>query len=102
MKALLDMPSPANTLTSLRMFYDSVASHIRGLSSLGKSKQSYGDLLVLIIMAKLSTEIQRNLTRDHPNAQWILSELMAAILKEIRILESGSCNLSNPHNPMPR
>ena len=38
MKALLDMPSPTNNLASLRMFYDSVESHIRGLSSLGKSE----------------------------------------------------------------
>ena len=102
MKALLDIPSSTNTLASVRMCYDSVVSHIRGLSSLGKSEQSYVDLLVLIIMAKLSTKIQRSLTQDHPNAQWILSDLMAAILKEIQILESGSFNPSNPHNPMPR
>ena len=99
MKALLDMPSPSNSLASLRMFYDSLESHIRGLSALGKSEHSYGDLLVLIIMGKLSTEIKRNLTREHPNAQWILSDLMAAMLKEIRVLESGLCN---PHKPMPR
>ena len=38
MRALLDMPSPTNSLTSLRMFYDSVECHIRWLSSLGKSE----------------------------------------------------------------
>ena len=81
------------------MFYDSIESHIWGLSSLGKSEHSYGDQLVLTIMGKLPTEIKRNLTRHHSNAQWILSHLMAAILKEIRILESGLCD---PHNPMPR
>ena len=89
MKALLDMPSPTNNLASLRMFYDSVESHIRGLSSLGKSEQSYGDLLVPIIMSKLTTEVRRNLAREHSNSQWILSDLMAALQKEIRILESG-------------
>ena len=78
------------------MFYDSVESHIRGLSSLGKSEQSYGDLLVPIIISKLSTEIRRNLAREHSNSQWILSDLMAALQKEIRILKSG---LHDPHNP---
>lgn len=53
MKALLNMASPTNSLASLRMFYDTVESHIRGLSSLGKSEHSYGDLLVPIIITNL-------------------------------------------------
>ena len=98
MKALLSLASPTNSLASLHMFYDSVESHIHGLLSLGKSEQSYGDLLVPIIMNKLSTEVRRNLAREHSNSQWILSDLMAALLKEIRILESG---LHDPYNPTP-
>ena len=98
MKALLSLASPTNSLASLRMFYDSVESYIRGLSSLGKSEQSYGDLLVPIIMSKLSTEVRRNLAREHSNSQWILSDLMAVLQKEIRILESG---LHDPYNPTP-
>ena len=53
MRALRDMPSPLNSLTSLRIFYDSVESHIRGLASLGKSETSYGELLVPVILDKL-------------------------------------------------
>ena len=56
MQALLDLPSPVNTLTSLQQFHDSVESHIRSLSSLGKDCESYGDLLVPIIMGKLPVE----------------------------------------------
>ena len=37
MRALRDMPSPSNNLTILRIFYESVEGHIRGLASLGKS-----------------------------------------------------------------
>ena len=33
MQALLDLPNPTNTLTSLQQFHDSVKSHIRSLSS---------------------------------------------------------------------
>ena len=98
MKALLNLASTTNSLASLRMFYDSVESHIRGLSSLEKSEQSYGDLLVPIIMSKLSTKVRRNVAREHSNSQWILSDLMAALQKEIRILESG---LHDPYNPTP-
>ena len=92
MRALRDMPSPSNSLTSLQIFYDSVESHIRGLASLGKSETSYGELLVLVILDKLPIDVQRNLAREHSNSQWILSDLMAAILKEIRVLECGQYN----------
>ena len=99
MKALLEMPSPTNSLASLRIFYDSVESHIRGLSSLGKSEHSYGGILVPVPLGKLSPDIRRNLAREHSNSQWILADLMTAILKEIRVLESG---LYDSHNPMSR
>ena len=99
MKALLEMPSPTSSLASLRIFYDSVEGHIRGLSLLGKSEHSYGDILVPILMGKLPSDIRRNLAREHSNSQWILADLMAALLKEIRVLESG---LYDSHNPMSR
>ena len=86
MKALLEMPSPTNSLASLRIFYDSVESHIQGLSSLGKSEHSYGDILVPVLLGKLSPDIRRNLAREHSNSQWILADLMTALLKEIRVL----------------
>ena len=99
MQALLEMPSPSNTLASLHTCYDSVESHIQGLASLGKSEQSYGDLLIPIVMGKLSAEIQRNLAQEHSNSPWNLPDLMVAILKEIHILESG---LYGPQGHMPR
>ena len=99
MQALLELPSPLSNLMSLRTFYDTVESHIRGLSSLGKSEHSYGDLLIPIIMGKLPTDLQRNLAREHSNSPWNLPDLMAAVLKEIRILESVPYD---PHGSMPR
>ena len=99
MKALLKMPSPTSSLASLRIFYDSVEGHIRELSSLGKSEHSYGDILVPILMRKLPSDIRRNLAREHSNSQWILADLMAALLKEIRVLEPG---LNDSHSPMSR
>ena len=46
MQALLNLPNPSNDLTSLQQFYDSMETHVRGLVALGKSQESYGDLLV--------------------------------------------------------
>ena len=88
MQALLDMPSPTNVHTSLRMFHDSIENHTQGLFSLGKSESTYGDLLVPIILVKLPRDIRQNLTRENTSPEWNLPEIMSAILKEIRILES--------------
>ena len=92
MNVLVSMSSPTSSLSSL------VESHIRGLSSLSKSERSYGDLLVPIAMRKLTTEVRQNLAREYSNTQWILSDLMAALQKEIRVLES---NFHSPYNPVP-
>ena len=77
-----------NTLSSLQLFYDTVENHIRRLSSLGKSSESYGDLLTPIIFWKLPKEIQKSLARSHNNTEWTLYELRASIMKEIQILET--------------
>ena len=47
-------------------------------------------------MSKLTTEVRHNLAGEHSNSQRILSDLAAALQKEIRILESG---LHDPYNP---
>ena len=70
------------------MFHDSVEGHIRSLTSLGKSVDSYGDLLVSIILEKLPAETRKHLAREHSNSDWTLQELQDTILKKIRVLET--------------
>ena len=89
MQALLDLPNPSNDMIELRRFYDTVENHIRGLSSLGKSQESYGSLLIPIILGKLPIELRHNLAWEHSNLEWTIDELRGAILKEIQILEQG-------------
>ena len=106
MRALLDLPNPANDITSLRTFYDSTENHIRGLSSLGQSQNSYGALIIPIILGKLPMETRCNVSREHSNLEWTIDELQSAILKEIQILEqalfvASSTSPMNTHGPMP-
>ena len=89
MQALLTLSNPSNNIASLRSFYDSVENHIRGLSALGKSKDSYGALLIPIVLGKLPIETRRNLAREHPELEWTIDDLREAILKEIRVFEAG-------------
>ena len=65
-------------------------THVRGLTSLGKSQDSYGDLLVPIILGKLPNELRRNLAREHSNPKWTFPQLTEAIYREIKILEAGN------------
>ena len=59
---------------------------------MGKSEDSYGALLVPIILGKLPAETRSNLARAHTNPEWTLSELKDCIKTEIRVLESGISN----------
>ena len=46
MQALIDLPGPSNTPSSVRQFYDAIESHIRSLTALGRTEDSYGSLLI--------------------------------------------------------
>ena len=50
LQALIDLPNPSNTLTSLQQFHDSIESHTRSLTAIGKNINSYGDMLVPMIL----------------------------------------------------
>jgi len=88
-QTLIDLASPTNTLEILRRFHDLIESHIRSLTSLGRTTDTYSTMLVPFLLRKLPVETIRNLTRDHENSDWTIEELQAALLKEIRIFETS-------------
>ena len=89
MQCLLDLPKPDTGLTSLQLFYDTFENHIRGLAALGQLQESYGSLLIPIILGKLPADIRRSLAREHCHLEWTIDQLRHALLKEIKILEAG-------------
>ena len=94
--ALIELPGPTNKLSSLQLFHDITENHIRGLASLGVSKESYSTILVPIILGKLPIPVRRNLARDHDQLRWTLDDLQTAVVKEIRVLESGLYTTDSP------
>ena len=84
--ALLNLPKPSNNLASLQAFHDTIERHIRSLSALGQSSESYAILLIPCIFSKLPIETKRRMARDHPEARWS-TEVMAGIHKEVQIFE---------------
>ena len=86
---LLEIPAPTQTFASLRDFYDRTEIYIQGLDSLGQAEDTYGSLLVPVILQKLPEETRRNLRRVH-GTSWELSDLMRCLLDEVNVLDSGS------------
>ncbi|XP_062586234.1 protein hook homolog [Saccostrea cucullata] len=90
MQALLDLPAPKNNPTSLRHFHDQVETYVRGLESYGQAQDTYGSLLVPVILNKLPCELRKNLAREHGSTDWLLGDLRKALYKELDILEAGT------------
>ena len=89
MRALSNLPKPSNTVSTLRHFYDSIESHIRGLSALGTSEDSYSALLATIMYDKLPTGTRQHMARFHTSQEWTHTELRESVLTEIKVLEAG-------------
>ena len=94
MQALIDLPGLTNSPSSIRDFYDATVSHIRSLTALGKTEDTYGSLLVPIILGKLPGKIKQNLARSHSKREWSISELRTSVRNELYILEIGD---RHPH-----
>jgi len=74
---------------------------MRSLPTLGESVDSYGDLLVHIILNKLPLKTGKNMAREHDSNQWNLSDLQEAIRKEVRVFESELGTNYTPQNLHP-
>lgn len=89
MDALLNISAPSHNLASLQSFYNTININMRALSSLEQPPESYGALLTSVILNKLAPETKIHMARDHYDSQWSIDELLASILKEIRIFEAS-------------
>ena len=98
MKALWELPKPNGNVHSLRTFFDRLQAYIRGLDALGKREESYGDLLVPIILEKLPGSLRKILAREHGNQEWSLSDLRRYISREIDAMEADQSDISVRHD----
>ena len=96
MNALMHLPKPVNSLTSLQNFHDKLESHMRALMSLGKSPDTYSTMLTRMVLGKLPADLRKQFARDNSGGEWTIRDVMTCILKEIRVLEIG--HYSNDSN----
>jgi len=98
MEALLNLTKPTNSLASLQVFHDIIERHMRLLSALGRSSESYGMLLTSSILSKLPVDTKLHMARDHCDAEWSIEDVMAAIRKEILVFEMSQQYNGKPSN----
>ncbi|XP_063404398.1 uncharacterized protein LOC134687869 [Mytilus trossulus] len=92
MQNLLNLPAPTPGIRGLKSFSDTIESNIRELEGMGRYQESYGSLLIPLILNKLPCFVRQNITRDHGNDDWDISSLRKAIKKEICIQEAANAN----------
>ena len=70
-------------VVGLRKLYDKIETEIRSLSSLGCASDTYGTMLIPIIMEKLPTEISLLISRKFGNEEWDIKEILKELEKEL-------------------
>ena len=71
--ALIDLPGPSNTPSSVRQFYDAIESHIRSLTALGRTEDSYGSLLTTTLLGKIPGKMKQNMARANGKQEWTIT-----------------------------
>ena len=88
MQALLKLQElPNEKVSHLRLMLDKINVHVRGLESLGMPQESYGSLLIPIIMQRMPGEITVQVARKVTEDIWPIKEILDIIQREIEARE---------------
>ena len=100
MDALIEMKKPVHTVSSLRSFYDNLNMYVRSLEALNKSSDSYGDLLIPVLLKKLPATVVQNISRGRSVKDWTLNALLQSLSNELDLLETCSQSVTEPVNDL--
>ncbi|ESP04146.1 hypothetical protein LOTGIDRAFT_176360 [Lottia gigantea] len=89
MDALIDLSpvSNSNDVKRIRSLFDSIEVSIRSLGSLGVDSNSYGSILVPIILKKVPEEFRLIISRKCDKDKWSIDELLALLKDELEARE---------------
>ena len=92
MEELLNLPaiSDIHKVSKIRQLYDSIETHIRSLRNLGIDYNSYGSLLVPLIVSKLPEEMRLIVARNLGKNEWNIDKLLCKFKLELEARER--CN----------
>ena len=77
-----------NDINSIRKFYTEIETNHKALLSLGKKQEHYSDILVPQLENKLPNYLRISVLQQKPSESWSMDEMLAILLKEIKIRES--------------
>ena len=90
MQSLLKLQDcPCEKVSQLRYIYDNINVHVRRLEALGMPQESYGSLLIPIIMQRMPSEITIQVARKVTEDVWPIKEIVEMIKKESEAREMG-------------
>ncbi len=92
MEELLNLPavSDIHQVSKIRQLYDSIETHIRSLRNLGINSNSYGSLLVPLIVSKLPEEMRLIVARNLDKNKWNIDKLLCKFKLELEARERCS------------
>ena len=95
MESLSKISAPSADVQQLRKFYNSCESNIRALETLGVQTDSYGSLLIPILLKKLPEQLRCTIFRTNPQADCSLNDLRTALCHEIDTREKSQLTQEN-------
>ena len=91
MESLLKLPRVnfVSDIKRVRMVYDQIEIKIRSLQALGIKAESYGSLLIPVIMEKIPEEFRLVISRKMKSDTWDVNELIGAFKEELEAREKS-------------
>ena len=77
-------------IKKVRILYDLIEVHCRGLNGLGVTAESYGSILVPVLLSKLPSDIKLIVSRKIEGDSWQLDKLLEVLKNEITARERCS------------
>lgn len=86
MDSLLKIKSVSSStdVAKLRQMYDKIETHVRGLQALQVPTESYGSLLIPVLMNKIPDDIRILVARQIKDGEWSLDEILRLLGDEIK------------------
>ena len=83
----------------LRRLYDEIEVQIRGLQGMGIQADSYGTLLVPMLLSKLPDDVKLEMSRGVEDGKWKLDDLLKKLIDEITARERCTSVSVSPTYP---
>ena len=89
--------------SSLRVVFDKIMVHIRGLEALDVTSEQYGSFLIPVIMAKLPNDIRLRIARETGKEVWKIENVLKIIKQEVeaREVSEGAAISNSKTTPVP-